>query len=252
MVMSYDEVGFNPPVPKGNSSSNSQQGRGVGQHVLHLVRQIENGPSDLNCGAARLRYDEEMDELVELLNCQTAMCSRRGIFQGDIEKANQVLESPVIGNPNAKSRGKKGKKERSNADLSLNNHRQNADGLFVNDLDETSSITQQLQESLFLTGILRLLNLDTTQSRLDHSDRSSSLLMEDDRVLLVTLAANLSGALAQYIKIASCGFQGVTIFQGEYELLAKYGKQMLAGCAKQLQRMDEEIQRQLDLSLIHI
>jgi hypothetical protein len=201
--------GWNPPVPVPKSDEKSFSNN-IGQRLLSLVRSLEKKADE--------QHGSRLETAVELLNNLIETYSRRGILEGNMEKAEHILATQKS-NPREKQRGNK--KASVSNDLQLN---------YGEDGNVVESTVQQ-DETFVFSAVLRILGTtpgeETTQS------------LDEDGALLIQLAAELVVALTERVKSVT---EVDTCILAEYELLAQHGKPILTGLFNTMQLIDSDIQ----------
>ena len=239
--------GLNPPMP---SATITPENSSYGQRLLTLVRTLEkkklktktvpNDDDDDNKhhdnttddGGA---YERHMDEIVDLFNSLIVLYSRKGLLQGNLERAEKIVSSTSSSstNMNINSGGKKQKRSKNNKNKGNNNSElQINTGDNNNNVDgDASSSSSSFDETLVLTAILRTLG---QQAELKDSVGSSE---DDDMLLLVSLAAELSLSISQGIKMKS----GSKCSLAEYQIISQCGKELLKSLQIQLQNIIQHL-----------
>ena len=200
------------------SSSEAGSKKNLPCQLLGLIRLYEKkckGDED---------YDETIEETVDLFNHMIAIYSRHGLLQRDSEKAEQILSagnSTTIGGSvddrkRGNKRGKKGNKGSNSDDLRIQQHK---NGTLLAD----SSNSQQADEALVFIAALRLFAAKSSNNETT-SESDDMNKYDEDRALLISLAAELCLAISQHIKI---GKKSDSCYLAEYELLAQTGKPIL-------------------------
>jgi hypothetical protein len=190
--------------------------KGFPSKLLSLIRSVEKkekGSED---------YETTIEETVDVFNHLIAVYSRHGLLQGDTEKAEQIL-STENSMPSGGRNGKKGK--RGNKNGGSDDLRIQQGGVVSSD----STGSTLLEETLIFTTILRVL----TPAASNDSPRK----MDEDRALLISLAAELCLGICQHIKVDkesdSCNL-------AEYELLAQSGKPILSCILKTIDMIERD------------
>jgi hypothetical protein len=210
--------GFNPPFPEAPTidetvGSESSSKKNSGQRLLSLVRLLEKRACDD-------KYEEHLDETVDLMNHMIALYSRRGLLQGNVKKAERIQS---LQKSNTKE--KRSRKGASSNELQI----QQGDIKFSGDSAESAG---QQEESLIFTSLIRILN-GTNE---DAKDRA----LDDDKALLIALAAELCIAISQRVQNVT---ETDACTLAEYELLAQSGKSILAGFVTTLRSIESDIQK---------
>jgi len=197
--------------------------------LLSLIRSLEKkerGNED---------YEITIHETVDLFNHLIAVYSRHGLLQGNSEKADLILSMENSGVETRKRSGKKGK--RGNKSTNNNNSddlriQQHQNGVATSE----SSMSQQQDESLIFTAILRIFT--PTASNDGSSKMSNAKNIDEDQALLISLAAELCLAISQHIKVDK---ESDTCNLAEYELLAQSGKPILTGLVNTMKLVEYDM-----------
>ena len=178
---------------------------------MSLVRLLEKTNKD-DC-------EEQLDEMIELLNVLIARYSRRGMLQGNVARAEQILS--IQKSITSSSREKRLKKGSSKNELQIH-HGESTSNTLIEPIAQ--------DESLVFTSLLRILN--------GPSEESKKHQLDDDEALLIALASELCLAVSQRLKFAN-DLDVCTL--AEYELLAQSGKSILAALLASLQSIESDI-----------
>jgi hypothetical protein len=210
--------GFNPPFPEAptideTAGSELSSKKNSGQRLMGLVRLLEKRACDDN-------HEEHLDEAVDLLNNLISLYSRRGLLQGNVKKAERIQS---LQKSNTKE--KRSRKGSSNNELNIQQGESNYS------VDSADSVGLQ-EESLIFTSVIRILNGTNEDSK----DRA----LDDDKALLIALAAELCISISQRVKTV---VESDTCTLAEYELLAQSGKSILAGFVTTLRSIELDIQK---------
>jgi hypothetical protein len=182
-------AGLNPALPSTDRPSENS----IGRRLMALVRSAEKADGDCRT--------EQLHELFGILRHLTVLFSRRGLLQGDREKARKLLETA---NPQPLTAGsaRRGNKRNSRGeDLRIHTER-----------DTAGQSTGTEDETLSLSALLRILGW--TQKS------------EENYALVVALAADVCTAVSDHIK--ENGTQG-TCESAELEILLGSGRSLLTG-----------------------
>lgn len=196
--------GIHPPVPDFSSVDEPDESRikGPAQRILALVRLLEQESTN---------FEEHMDEITELMNVLIAKFSRRGLLQGDNNRATKILSSKT------KESNEKSKKKRKPGKKDLKMH----DGVG----EEAESVGSQA-ESLLFTALTRILN-DSNNSL------KSNKCLQPEYGFLIALCAETTLSISQHIKL--CSDTENRCIRAEFEILTEFGKPLLSSLAVALQ-----------------
>ena len=206
--------GWNPPIPGDSASDSKSSSTSTGQRLLSLVRALE-----------RKNMEDSIDrigETVEIFHVLISTCLRRGIFQGNNEKAEKILAS-IKSNPFDKQhqhQKQRGSKKGAANDLQIH---QGDDSIGVD-----SSL--QTDEMLIYSALLRIFG--------SASSAKQEGMLSDHLTLLIQNAAELIVAMSEGIKsvttLDNCAM-------AEYEILAQNGKPFLTGLANSIQLLESDL-----------
>jgi hypothetical protein len=183
-------AGLNPDLPVTNEPSENS----IGRRLMALVRSAEKAEGDSRT--------EQLHELSEILRHLIVLYSRRGLLQGDREKARKLLETANPTTPLAPGSSRRGNKRNNRGeDLRIHTER-----------DTAGQSTGTEDETLLLSALLRILG-GTQKSKEDYS-------------LIVALAADVCTAISDHIK--ENGTHG-TCEAAELDMLLGSGRSLLTG-----------------------
>lgn len=205
MVDNVDVVvldGLHPPIP---SQRDDPSAKTRGQKLLQAVRASENETL-------------EIAPLLNTLAVMTERCSRGGLLQGNYEEAERILSSKHqdSGGISGAQREKKGRKGAG---------RHQASSLHVSlDADSAEGASALDDNSLLLSGIVRLLG--------GHQGLSSPKIFKTHlHQQLTAAAADLCVAIGEHVKPL---LPKSRVALAEYQLLAKAGRNLLAGLSRSI------------------
>jgi len=200
------------PKTSNNSSTNGSNCR----RLLNLIRSLEKKEKDHD-----ETYEGVMQDTVELLNHLIALYSCHGLLVGNAQKAENILATQSQTMDGGRRGNKKGNK------VNISKAASNDHDLSIVARQQESSE----DESLIFTAVLRVL---PPTANLESSKEGNNSKLDNDQALLISLVSELCVAITQRI-IQEMDTTESTCAVAEYELLAQFGKQILAGLVTTMQ-----------------